>query len=101
MAAKKAPLRVVSPGERPKPPAKKHTVATAAASGTRLDLLLATRDRIATAITDERCPPRDLAALTRRLDDIVEKIAVLEAAATKEAADSDFAADEAFDASAL
>lgn len=97
MAASKH-LRAVEPGEKPK--RKDHTVLSAAVDGDQLDLLYATRNRIARAITDESCPPRDLAALTKRLDDIVDKIGVLEATVDEETA-GDSTEDDAFDASAI
>jgi hypothetical protein len=98
MAAKKPGLRVVAPDEKRE--RKQHTVASAATDGDRLDLLIAMRDRIAKAITAENCPPRDLASLTRRLDDIAEKIAVLEAADALREIDDD-GEDQSFDASAI
>lgn len=49
----------------------------AAASGDRLALLYALRNRIAAEIED--CPTRDLSPLTRRLQDIVSDIEELEA----------------------
>jgi hypothetical protein len=70
-------LRAVSPGE--KAPRKK-SVTEAAACGTHLELLAALRDRVAAAVADPNCPPRDLAALTRRLQEIAKEIAVLDAA---------------------
>lgn len=96
-----ARLRAVKPDEKPTQ-AKKHTVKSAAAEGDQLDILIAMRDRIAVAVSDENCPPRDLAALTRRLDDIVDKIAALKARAAEESNDDEgTAADEGFDASAI
>lgn len=82
---------------------KKHTVATAATDGDYLDLLVAMRDRIAIAVSDEKCPPRDLAALTKRLDDVVEKIAVIvdSAAADARADEVEYEYDDEFDAEAL
>lgn len=95
-----AQLRAVKPDEKPAA-RKKHTVKSAAAEGDQLDILIAMRDRIAIAVSDEKCPPRDLAALTRRLDDIVDKIAALKARAAEESDDEGTAADEGFDASAI
>jgi hypothetical protein len=60
-------------------------VAAAAASGDHLKLLIAMRERVALAITDEECPPRDLAALTRRLQDIAKEIAELQERMRQEA----------------
>ena len=93
------PLRAVQPGDRPMA-AKKQTVAEAAATGDQLATLIATRDRVAVAITDPKCSPRDLAALTKRLDDIIEKIKTL----SVQVADDDddhSSADDTFDASAV
>jgi len=58
------------------------------------------RQRIATAVQDPSCPPRDLAALTRRLQDIAAEIKALDALAAEEEADSDIG-DGAWDAEAL
>jgi hypothetical protein len=80
------PLRAVQPGEAAPTKAKKLTVAEAAASGSYRDLLIATRDRIAQAVSAADCPPRDLAALTRRLTDIGKELATLEA---RDAEDAD------------
>jgi hypothetical protein len=79
------PLKAV-PGGKPtraartrKEPTKK-SVKDAAASGNQRQLLIATRDRIATAVDSPATPPRDLAALTRRLLDIAKELAALDAA---------------------
>lgn len=71
-------LRAVAPGE--KAPAKPKTVAQAA-KGSQRELLVAMRDRIATAVTSVDCPPRDLAALTKRLADIAKEIEAIDARA--------------------
>jgi len=94
---KPAKARPRKPLEQDKP----HTVTTAAASGSRLDLLIATRDRVAKAVEDADTPARDLAALTRRLLEMVKEIEVLEASAAKAAEDRKHAGDERFDASAV
>ena len=99
MAAKS--LRAVKDGEQaPKDPPKRQTVSEAAATGDQLATLVATRDRVALAISDPRCSPRDLAALTKRLDDIFEKIKTLEAGADDDDHGSEVPADE-YDASAV
>jgi hypothetical protein len=76
MAARSKPLRVVAAGE--KPPARtrkrKMTITQAAARGTVRDQLVALRDRVAKTVEDPNCPPRDLAALTRRLMEITKEI---------------------------
>lgn len=98
----KAHLHAVGADEAPqKRPRTPKTVSKAAESGDRLELLLATRTRVAKAVENEDTPARDLAALTRRLLEIAKEIEVLESA--KRAADQDerHAADESFDASAV
>jgi len=52
------------------------SVAAAAASGDKLKLLYALRDRIAGEIED--CAPTHLSPLTRRLQDIVTEIETIE-----------------------
>jgi len=56
------------------PEVKYDSVADAAESGDHLALLVAMRDRIAVAVSSDTCPPRDLASLTKRLDDIAKEI---------------------------
>jgi len=77
------------------------SVARAAASGDHKGLLVAMRERIAMAVSAPECPPRDLASLTRRLQDISKEIAALNHAEKAEAERGGPAEDEAFDASAL
>lgn len=78
------------------------TVAQAAATGSHRDLLVAMRERIAQTVSDPECPPRDLAALTRRLQDIAKEIESLDLRAKEEGEDAnDVAADEEWDAEAL
>jgi hypothetical protein len=101
----RANLRTVKPGE--KPPAKrtrarKLTVSQAATKGTQRDLLVAMRDRLAIAVSDLTTSPRDLAALTRRLQDIAKEIEAIDLRAKEEGEDADEAApDEAWDEEAL
>lgn len=100
MAVRK-PLRVVSADESATP-APKLTVAQAAATGDHKSLLTAMRERIAQAVSDPECPPRDLAALTRRLQDISKEIESIDLRAREEGSDAaDVAADEAWSAEAL
>jgi hypothetical protein len=94
-------LRAVGPDEKAAKKTRKMSVADAAAKGTHLELLVAMRERIAQTVADPKCPPRDLAALTRRLQDIATEIASLELKAEQEAAESASVDDEAFDASAV
>lgn len=55
------------------------SVTEAASDGSRLELLVAMRARVASAVEDPNTPPRDLAALTRRLLEIANEIASIEA----------------------
>ena len=55
------------------------SVTEAASDGTRLDLLVTLRTRVAKAVDDPNTLPRDLAALTRRLLEIADEIATIEA----------------------
>lgn len=95
----KSRLRAVSPNEKPATRKGKQTVYEAAEGGKLRDLLVAMRDRIAKAVADPNCPPRDLAALTRRLHEIARDIDAIDAAAEEE--QSDASADEDWDASAI
>lgn len=71
-------LRAVKPDEKPAAAPPKD-VAQAARKGTHRELLVAMRDRIATAVANQDCPPRDLASLTKRLADIAKEIEALDA----------------------
>jgi hypothetical protein len=80
------------------------SVTEAASQGSRLDLLVAMRSRVATAVEDPDTPARDLAALTRRLLEIANEIAAIEA--QQELAEDSIAAaaampDEPFDSAAI
>jgi hypothetical protein len=60
------------------------------------------RSRIANAVSDPECPPRDLAALTRRLQDIAKEIESIDLRAKEEGADAaSLHGDQAWDAEAL
>ncbi|UCZ58658.1 hypothetical protein [Mycolicibacterium phocaicum] len=78
MTVRSKPLRAVGDGETaaPKPP---KSVAEAAKSGTPRELLIAMRDRIAVTVSDPTCQARDLAALTKRLQDIANAIEAMDA----------------------
>lgn len=95
---RKTPLRAVQEGEA-KPPVK--SVAQAAANGSHRDLLVAMRERIAVTVSNPDCPPRDLAALTRRLQDIAKEIEALDLRAKEEAREGAILPDEAWDSEAL
>lgn len=95
MAARKAHLHAVGPGTQAP---VKLSVAQAAATGNHRSLLVAMRERIAKTVSDPECPPRDLAALTRRLQDIAKEIESIDLRAKEDGADADdVATDEDFD----
>lgn len=96
MVARK--LRAVEPGEVE---AVKLTVAQAAATGDHRKLLVSMRERIAVAVANPDCPPRDLAALTRRLQDIAKEIESLDRRLEQEGREGVSSPDESFDASSL
>lgn len=94
-----AKLRAVGADEVPEPTVQK-SVTAAAAAGSRRELLVSVRDRVAIAVEDASTPARDLAALTRRLMEIARDI---EAIDVKESGESQSAevTDEDFDAEAI
>ena len=96
-----ARLRTVAPGERPPRRRSPRSVATAASSGTTRDLLVQLRARVATAIDDPATPARDLAALTRRMQEIVRDIDALDAREKQEATSGAEVEDGEFDASTV
>ena len=99
MATARKNLRAVEPGEKPKEPL---TVSQAAATGNHRALLVAMRERIAKAVSNPDCPPRDLASLTRRLQDIAKEIEAIDLRAKEDGADAaDVAADEEWNSEAL
>ncbi len=76
------------------------TVRQAADEGTQRELLSVLRTRIASDIDSPNTPPRDLAALSRRLLEIDRDIRALDAARSKDAIGAAAeVADEAFSAS--
>lgn len=85
---------------KPRKP-KLYTVTDAAAKGSRRDLLVSMRGRIATAVEDGGTPARDLAALTRRLMEIAKEIDSIDAITKQEATENDTPADEAFSSTAI
>lgn len=91
-------LKVATEADAPKKPS---TVAQAAESGDHRALLVAMRERIAKTVSDPDCPPRDLAALTRRLQDIAKEIEQIDLRAKEEGGDVELVGDEEFDSEAL
>lgn len=96
----RAPLRPVADGEKA-PRSKPKTVSEAADKGTTRELLVAMRTRIAKAVEDPNTPARDLAALTKRLVEVVRDIEAIDARDQQEGARSGDVQDGAFDASAI
>ncbi|MCX5119226.1 hypothetical protein OG992_18735 [Micromonospora sp. NBC_00362] len=101
MAGPRKALRVVAPGEAAPAPAKPKTVTEAADKGTTRELLVAMRSRIAKAVEDPNTPARDLAALTKRLTEVVRDIEAIDAREGQEAERGGPVSDEAFDAAAI
>jgi ribosome-binding protein aMBF1 (putative translation factor) len=101
MAKRSTPLRAVGADEKPPEPKRAKTITQAAEKGTTRELLVAMRARIAKAVENENTPARDLAALTKRLVEVVRDIEAIDAHAAEEARESGEVADEAFDAEAL
>lgn len=99
--ARKVSLRAVGNDEAPQTPAKPKTVTEAADSGTTRELLVAMRARIAKAVEDPNTPARDLAALTKRLVEVVRDIEAIDAREEQEAQRGGPVSDEAFSAEAL
>lgn len=94
------PLRAVSEDEKAhRTPPK--SISEAADSGTTRELLVAMRARIARAVEDPNTPARDLAALTKRLVEVVRDIEAIDAREEQEATKRADATDGAFDASAI
>jgi ribosome-binding protein aMBF1 (putative translation factor) len=92
---------VVADDEAPPPPAKPKTVTEAADKGTTRELLVAMRARIATAVEDPNTPARDLAALTKRLVEVVRDIEAIDAREKQDGASGAEVEDGRFDASAV
>jgi len=97
MAASKRSLRAVGDDERAVP----KSVTEAAKFGTTRELLIATRDRIATAVEDPNTAARDLAALTKRLMETQREIEAIDARNSQDVGEDVEVSDGEFDASAV
>ena len=97
-----ASLRAVQPGEKATQ-VKPKSVTEAADAGSTRELLVAMRARIAKAVEDPNTPARDLAALTKRLVEVVRDIEAIDARQVQEAerAASKSVRDERFDPEAI
>ena len=94
-------LRAVGPDDVPPAPQKPKTITEAADKGTTRELLVAMRARIAKAVEDPNTPARDLAALTKRLVEVVRDIEAIDAREEQEAPGRGNVTDGRFDASAI
>lgn len=97
---RKTSLRAVGADEAAPSRAKPKTITEAADDGTTRELLVAMRGRIAKAVEDPNTPARDLAALTKRLVEVVREIEATDAR-EDDGGSSDEVSDGAFDASAV
>ena len=94
MAPRRPPLRTVADDERP---ARPQTVTEAADAGDTRAMLAAMRTRIAKAVEDPNTPARDLAALTKRLVEVVRDIEAIDARAAQDSAKLEVVDDGVFD----
>lgn len=104
MASRKTSLRAVGQDEKPQAvePAAPMTVTQSASSGSTRDLLVSMRDRVARDVENPNTPARDLAALTKRLMEIVRDIEAIDARSRQEAKDDAAEVQDGdFDASAV
>lgn len=101
----RANLRAVADGEKPaeKPPTRQRplTAQQAASQGKRRELIVAMQTRVAKAVDDPLTPPRDLAALTRRLLELSRELESIDLEEQDEERGDGHVEDEAFDASAI
>ena len=101
-ASEKPRLHIVEANETPPaPPVRRLTVIEAAESDDPKDMLLALRDRLARTIDDPNTPARDLAALTRRVQEINRELAAIAERAREEAEGGKPSDDEAWDEEAI
>ncbi|WP_146843008.1 hypothetical protein [Cellulomonas composti] len=95
-------LRAVRPDDEPPAPKKPLTLIEAAEADDHLAELKAMRQILARALSAPNCPPRDMAALSRRQLEIGREIDALVAAAEREADVNHGATEaEAWDESAI
>lgn len=97
MTARRNALRPVAPDERASRP---KTITEAADRGSTRELLVAMRGRIAKAVEDPNTPARDLAALTKRLVEVVRDIEAIDAREVEQQ-EGVHVADGDFDATAI
>ena len=90
-------LRAVAADEKAPP----KSITEAADRGSTRELLVAMRARIAKTVEDPKCPPRDLASLSRRLMEIAREIEALDVADEETNGSRPATPDASFDASAV
>lgn len=95
MGAKRS-LRAVAADETA--PTKPKTITQAADGGTARELLVAMRARIAETVENPNTPPRDLAALSRRLLEIAREIEAIDVREAEEADESGATPDDEWEA---
>lgn len=93
-------LRAVTDSDVPVPVIPK-SITEAAASGSQRELLVSLRTRVAETVQDPNCPPRDLAALSRRLQELSKEIAAIDLREAQEAGGHAEVGDGEFDAAAI
>lgn len=93
-------LHAIGPSDVPPSTRKPKTIAEAAESGSTIDELRMMRMRIARTLDDPNCPPRDLAALSRRQIELGKEIDALERQ-QREAEDAEPTPDEAWNEEAI
>lgn len=99
---RKTPLRAVAANEKaPAKPAKPLTILEAAEAGDWLAELEAIHRRLAKALDDPNCPPRDMAALSRRQLEIGREIAAVKATAERDGDGEQPREDEELDPAAI
>ena len=89
------PLRAVGDGETVPDP---KSVTEAATSGTKRELLVAMRDRLAKDVENANTPARDLAALSKRLLEVVNDIEAIDAREQQEGGERGRTGDETWTA---
>ena len=95
MTARK--LHVVADDEKPVPKRKRAaSVADAVENGGQREQLVAMRSRIARAVDEPNIRGADLAALSRRLLEVVREIEAIDAREAEDAAESAATADESW-----
>lgn len=101
MPPKTPALRAVKPDEVAPGSVKPKTVSDAAENGTTRELLVAMRNRIAKAVEDLNTPARDLAALTKRLTEVVRDIEAFDARKDDDVDEGAEPADDTYDPEAI